>query len=113
MTDDRGIRTSRRGDVVVAIAEVRELESEHVASLLEGPESVGALVLDLARVECLGTECLGALVEVRRTYSDAGRRFVLAGLQATVAEVLAVTKLGRLFEYRSDVDDALRHLPPD
>lgn len=109
MTSKPQPRRSRHGESLVVAFDVDELEDEHVTALRDDVEvaSVDALVLDLSRVAALGTDCLGALVALRRSFAERRARLVLLGLQPAVAELLAITKLGRLFEYRDGVDEAL------
>ena len=68
------------------------------------------LIIDLGEVERVPGESLVAFVDLLQQCRDEGRRLILAGLQPQVLETLSVTQLGRLFEYRADVPDALRQL---
>jgi anti-anti-sigma factor len=68
------------------------------------------LILDLSRVDRIPGESLGAFVDLLHHCREDGRRLILAGLQPQVLEIMSLTKLGRLFEYRDDLDDVLSHL---
>lgn len=68
------------------------------------------LIVDLSRVDRIPGESLGAFVDLLHHCRDEGRRLMLAGLRPQVLEIMSLTKLGRLFEYRDDVDDATAHL---
>ena len=68
------------------------------------------LIVDLSGVARVPGESLGAFVDLLHQCRDDGRRLILAGLRPQVLEIMSLTRLGRLFEYRDDVDDALAHL---
>jgi anti-anti-sigma factor len=65
-----------------------------LAERLDRPE----LRLDCHNVEFVGAAALAALVKLRRRLGAAGRRLRLCNLTPAVAEVLAMTRLNRLFD---------------
>lgn len=66
-----------------------------------------AIILDLSRVAFLPSMSLGSLVQLSQACKANGRRLVLAGLQPFVRDLLAVTRLNRLFEIHDDVSTLL------
>jgi anti-sigma B factor antagonist len=68
------------------------------------------VILDMAKVEYVPSLGLGALVGLSRRLRQDGHRFLIVGLQHEVRTLFAITRLDKLFEIRSSVDDALSHL---
>jgi anti-sigma B factor antagonist len=68
------------------------------------------LVVDLARVKYVPSLALGALVGLGNQVRAGGRRLILVSLQPTVRQVMAITRLDRVFEIMDDVPAALRSL---
>jgi anti-sigma B factor antagonist len=64
------------------------------------------LVLDLASVDFLDSSGLGALVAVMK-YAGKERQFELAGLSPSVAKVMQLTCLDRVFVIFATASDAL------
>ena len=100
------------------LAKIRrnELDEEHSFRIEDEIRAITTkatrrpLILDLSDVNRMPGESLGAFVDLLHQCRHDGRRLILAGLQPQVLEIMSLTKLGRLFEYRDDVDDALAHL---
>jgi anti-sigma B factor antagonist len=68
------------------------------------------VILDMSKVEYVPSLGLGALVGLMRRLRQDAHRFVLVGLQAEVRTLFSITRLDKLFEIRSTVDEALEHL---
>jgi anti-anti-sigma factor len=60
------------------------------------------LRLDFDGIEFVSSDFLVALVRLRRSLEAAGKQLTLCNLSSSVAEVLTVTGLGRLFHFAQD-----------
>jgi anti-anti-sigma factor len=116
MSEHEAIRLEVNDTFILCAVEAARLEDDDsdrlVAAVIEAIRETADLpvVVDLCRVREISEDSLADLVDLRQHCRDSDRRLILAGLQQNVLEVLAVTKLGRLFEYRDDVEDARAHL---
>ena len=79
---------------------------ERIDALIEG--GVQKLVLDCTGLEYVSSLGLGVLVRVRKRFATAGRDIRIAGVSGTVAEMLRITRLDRVFDFYPDVDAALQ-----
>jgi anti-anti-sigma factor len=73
------------------------------------------LVLDLSRVEIIGSRSLGLLVRLHRLLSEKGRRLILCGTRPVTQCVFRVAALDGVFDFAADKSEALdtlRQLPP-
>ena len=99
--------------IVVAAVQCAEMDEDLTRQMQEGILQVAgkarhlSMVLDLSKVEFLPSVSIGALVSLLTEFKQAGQRFVLAGLQPRIREVLAVARLDEVFEMYDSVDDAL------
>lgn len=91
---DENLTRKMQEELLEAAAKVRELP----------------VVLDVSKVTFLPSLSIGALVSFLTEFKQAGRRFLLVGLQPPVREVLAVTRLDKIFEIYDGVDDALEQI---
>jgi anti-anti-sigma factor len=66
------------------------------------------LVLDLGRVENLGSSAVGALVALHRRAQAAGARLTLCGLAGQPARVVENLRLARFLRLCGDRDEAVR-----
>jgi anti-anti-sigma factor len=105
-----------RDDALLVTVACAELDDERADELEDKVSSAAGqvrglpVILDLSQVERMADDSLGALVDLLNQCKQRGQRFILAGLRPGVLEILSVTSLGKLFEYREDVADALVHL---
>lgn len=105
-----------RHDAVLVTPTCVELDDEHADEMEEMVSATAAetqnlpVILDLSHVEQVAEDSLGVLVDLLNQCKERGQRLILAGLRPGVLEILSVTSLGKLFEYREDVEDALVHL---
>lgn len=67
----------------------------------------GTLVIDLSGVSYMDSSGVGTMVYVKREVERAGRRLVLAGLQARVRGVLEITHLDKFFTIVERVDEVV------
>ncbi len=116
MSQREEITTEVTDQYILAKLRCDELDEEHSFQIEDAIRAIAKkaarrpLILDLSEVHQIPGESLGALVDLLHLCRDDGRRLMLAGLRPQVLEIMSLTKLGRLFEYRDDVGDALAHL---
>lgn len=67
------------------------------------------LVVDLSQVSFIDSSGLGALLSGFKSANLRSGSLVLAGLQSRVQSMFELTRLHRVFEIFSSVDDALAH----
>jgi anti-anti-sigma factor len=68
----------------------------------------GRWVLDLARVQYIGSSMLGLMVNLRQRIKTGGGRLVLCGLSPQLAKALSTCSLASLFVITESRRDALR-----
>jgi anti-anti-sigma factor len=116
MSERQDISIQIRDDALLVTLMFSELDEQRAGDLEDQvAAAVGGapdlpVILDFSQVEQIAEDSLGALVDLLHGCKKRGQRFILAGLRPSVLEILSVTKLGRLFEYREDIEDALAHL---
>jgi anti-anti-sigma factor len=116
MSEHEAIRVEVNDTFILCAVDAARLEDDDsdrlVAAVIEAVRENADLpvVVDVCRVREISEDSLADLVDLRQHCRDNDRRLILTGLQEKVLEVLSVTKLGRLFEYRDDVEDARAHL---
>ena len=104
----------RQDDVVVIRALVKELNEANTKALQAEVNAAAAespalpFILDLASVKFLPSLTLGVMVRLGQSFRARNQRLLLVGLQPTVRQVLAITKLDRMFESHDDVAAALK-----
>jgi len=70
--------------------------------------TMGRLAVDLAGSPYIDSEGLEALLDIADRMADCGQTLRLAGVTATVREVLEITALAQRFEYYDDTTEAVR-----
>jgi anti-anti-sigma factor len=116
MSQQEQITVQVADQYILARIHCAELDEEHSFRIEDELRSIAKkatrrpLILDLSEVSRMPGESLGAFVDLLHQCRDDGRRLILAGLQPQVLEIMSLTKLGRLFEYRDDAQDAIAHL---
>ncbi|MEY4683995.1 MAG: hypothetical protein RLZ25_454 [Pseudomonadota bacterium] len=103
----------REGRTVLIVGEER-LDASNSAELREimlNLLEVGGqkLVIDLSQVNFIDSSGLGALLSGFKSANLRSGSLVLAGLQSRVQSMFELTRLHRVFEIFSSVDDALAH----
>jgi anti-sigma B factor antagonist len=83
---------------------------EFKEKLLRLPEGGGAVVVDLSEVRFVDSSGLGVLLSGHKNARLRDGRFALVGVQARVQSMFELTRLHRVFEIHSTVDDALANL---
>lgn len=69
------------------------------------------LVLDLTGVEFMDSSAIGSLITIRNRLLPGGGVLALCGIGETVAKVLRITDLGKVFALHPDIDAALAAHP--
>ncbi len=70
------------------------------------------VVLDLSKVAFLPSLSIGALVALLAELKKSDQRLVLVGLQPPVRDVLAITRLDRIFDIHDTVVEAIAQIRP-
>jgi anti-anti-sigma factor len=116
MSQDDAIRIEVNDAYILCVAASALMDDEYsdrleTAVIKAAHESPSLpVVLDLGQVLEISDDSLGDLVDLLHHCRENDQRLILAGLQPGVLQIMSVTKLGRLFEYREDVEDAVTHL---
>ncbi|MHC5112355.1 MAG: STAS domain-containing protein [Planctomycetota bacterium] len=106
----------KQEELVVAIVQHDELDDQQIAAmqgevLAAAEQSPGLpVVLDLAKVSFLPSLSLGAVVVLLNTLKKKGQKLILVGMQSTVRDAFAMTRLDKLFEIRDDLDSVVAQL---
>lgn len=69
-------------------------------------------ILDMSKVKFLPSISLGAVARLAGAFKARNHRLILAGMQPGVRDVVATTRLDRMFEVHDDVESALRAVQP-
>lgn len=119
--DERGVlRALRRhadATVITLVGRIDSLGATDLAaalapSLAPSPGARGALVLDFAGVESIGSAGLGVLMNADRQLREGGGQLLVAALQSVVAEIFAISGCYRLLTVTATLDDALALCSP-
>lgn len=116
MSEPQAVAIQPHAEVVWAVLERRELDDLASEQMQRDVSAAAAqkpglpVVLDLSRVEYVPSLALGALVSLLRRLKGDGRRLLLVGIHPEVRATLAVTRLDKLFEIRTSLEEALNHL---
>ena len=103
----------RHPNLVVVHVQPGSLDEKNLAVVRADTSAAGAespeltVALDLAKVGFLPSMSLGGLVQLSREFKARGQRLVLTGLQQTIRETMAITRLDRLFEIHEDLSALL------
>ena len=77
-------------------------------TLLESLKKTPRLVVNLREVKYVDSSGIASLVEVLKEARNKEKRLVLFGLNATVRDVLRLTRLAKIFEIRETEEEALK-----
>jgi len=77
-------------------------------TLLESLKKTPRLVVNMREVRYVDSSGIASLVEVLREARSKEKRLVLFGLNATVRDVLQLTRLDKIFEIHKTEEDALQ-----
>lgn len=109
------IQSRRRGDVMILDIQGRvvgdaslELRRSINGWIAEIPEDEKAnVILNLSKVNMMDSSGLGVLVSSYTTVQKKGGRLALAGLGKGLQNLIAITKLTRVFDIYEDEDEAI------
>ena len=92
-----------------------EVDAEHAAQLKRvfvklREEDRRRVVLDLQKVSFVDSTGLGILISLMRQLKEVDGELRLVGLQPEVRSIFEITRLYKVFELRSSIEDALRDL---
>jgi anti-sigma B factor antagonist len=106
------IETERRGDTAIVHlaggATMEQADRLRDALMQVIGRSGACIVLDVQELEFISSLGLGIIVAAHLQTKQRGGSFRVAGAKSKVGEVLALTKLTRLFDLFDSVEDALR-----
>jgi anti-sigma B factor antagonist len=94
--------TDRR---IIDAANIQEM-GEELFSLVE-KEGATALVLSFVNVDFLSSAALNKLIMLNTKLKAAGGKMRLCGLKPEILEVFTITKLNKVFDIKTDENDAL------
>lgn len=102
----------QHGDVTVVRVEARRIDAAVAIRFKDdmraiSDEGARTVILDLADVDFLDSSGLGAVVAAMK-HVGKGRSLQLAALSPTVAKVLKLTCMDRVFTIHESVDEALQ-----
>ncbi len=98
---ERGVLTARltgpsvgqrEGEVVAAMIQAR----------LEGPDTVNSIVLDFTDISFINSAGLGSCITVHNDAKPRGAAVVLYGMDASIRDIFAMTRLDRFFKIADD-----------
>ena len=101
------------GDIILARIPHQKITQQTGQSLLtQTPASQSAdkppkIVLDLSNITFLGSIALTVLVVILKRISTAGGQLVIAGLTGPSRDVMAVTRLEKVFKFCDTVEQAV------
>jgi anti-anti-sigma factor len=104
-------------EAVVVHVQHTDMTEEHITAVrndiekLDNPSAL-PVVLDIAKVKYIPSLALGLFVRMANSFRAKQQRFILASPQATVRQVLSITRLDRAMEVQESVETALRALRP-
>ena len=109
------IQSRRRGDVMILDIQGRvvgdaslDLRRSINGWIAEIPEDEKAnVILNLSKVNMMDSSGLGVLVSSYTTVQKKGGRLALAGLGKGLQNLIAITKLTRVFDIYEDEDTAI------
>jgi anti-sigma B factor antagonist len=116
MSEAQVISVQPHEEAVIAVISQPRLDDTITERMQEQVSAAAAqrpalpVILDMSHVEYVPSLGLGALVGLMRRLRQDGHRFLLVGLQHEIRKLFAITRLDKLFEFRTSVDDALSHL---
>jgi anti-anti-sigma factor len=104
----------KNADAIIARVHVKMLDDKELKLLGQqidqaaGAAGVAVVVIDLSHVQILPSLGLGALVQISNKCKARNQSLKLAGAQAGIRKVFAITRLDRVLDLVDSVDAALR-----
>lgn len=110
MSEQTSTTFSLVNDVVVVRITDDHLDERNLSQVrAEVPAAGGehpqaTVALDLSNIDYMPSRALGGLVQIAQIFRARQQRLVLVGVQPALREVLAVTRLDRLFEMQPSLE---------
>jgi anti-anti-sigma factor len=104
MPNPANVNVQRHADHLVVRIELDHLDEMNIEEVRSSVEVAAAespklpVFLDMSRVYFMVSLSLGEFVELSQQFKGRGQRLVLTNLQAPVRQVIAITRLDKLFE---------------
>ncbi len=114
--ESNGIVITNPEGMVLATLECTHMEDDHARAMqtevIAAAAKAGTLpvVLDMTKVATVPSLSIGALVTLWKSFQQAGRRFIIVGVQPKVKEVLVICRLDTLFEMADTLVEAQSRL---
>jgi anti-anti-sigma factor len=111
MSDFKSIQITVDEKMILAALQCDQLDEDHIQDMRSkvtaaaGQAPTLPVVLDMSQVTFVPSLSLGALVSLLNVCKKNNQRFILAGLQTAVRQVMTTCRLDRLFEIYDTVDD--------
>jgi anti-anti-sigma factor len=108
MSDSAVTSVERRADHVAVRVLPEVLDDLNIATVRANVEAAGKdaaqlpVMLDLGGVKLMVSLALGEFVVLAQHFQERGQRLVLTNLQPTVRQLLAITRLDKLFEVQDE-----------
>lgn len=98
--------------VLTLSGHISTTESQVVSEALQRLMSEGSqrLVVDMAGVDLITSDGLGALIRARKTSAEVGGTLVLSGVKGNILDVFRMTRLDKIFTLYESVDSAVAAL---
>ncbi len=80
---------------------ITEVRAETAGAGAESPEL--PVALDMSNIAFMPSLSLAGLIQLNQIYKARQQRLILAGLQPPIRQILAITRLDRLFEIHDDL----------
>ena len=103
-----------RGEAVIARPQMKMMDDAALKALsqaldqaADGSSGINLVVLDLSKVQIIPSLGLGLLVQMSSKCKSRQQKLKLAGVQPTVRQVFAITRLDRIFDFAPTVEAAL------
>jgi anti-sigma B factor antagonist len=103
-----------QGEAIVARPQAKMLDdvalkalSQAVDDAASASSGVSLVVIDLSRVQIIPSLGLGLLVQMSSKCKSRQQKLKLAGVQPSVRQVFAITRLDRVFDFAPNVEAAL------
>ena len=108
------IQSETRDSALIVSPQVKMLDDEKLKGLSSAIDqgagsssAVTLVVIDLSKVQLLPSLALGLLVQISSKCKARQQKLKLAGVQPSVRQVFAITRLDRVFEFAPTVEAAI------
>lgn len=111
MSDLKPIQITVNEKMILAILQCDQMDEVHTQDMQSQVTAAARqatnlpVVLDMSKVGFVPSLSLGALVTLLKICKDNKQRFIIAGLQPVIRQVMTSCRLDRLFEIYDTIDD--------